>query len=418
MHYFTTTIMFGIFIVSIIFSIYLKFPQFRVFKKVREFNKEYPNNTTYKAFLVSLATNLGTGNLIGVTTGIIVGGPGVIIWMWLFGFFSSSLGYLENVYAIKHQEIINGEKRGGACYYILKGLNSPVLSILFACFLLLTNTLFFPPIQVKTIISAVSEVLPISKYLIGGLLIVVILLIVLKGTKQIIEVTNKIVPFMTITFMTTIIFIMIVNYKSLLPSIGKIINSAFNFKTIGVSALINTISIGIRRSLFSHEAGLGSMSSIAGMTDTKDPKIQGYFGILSVYVDTLIMCTITGVVIVQMNFDYSLYDGAALLSEVFKINLGSFGYYLSVFFLFIFAFSSVIGQYYLGESNALLFTKFLKNKTRLITFIYQIIFTIGLFLGVVLDLKGTLSLVDVGLLLLGTTNIIVLILLNKKTKYK
>ncbi len=411
-----TIIMGIIFISSIGWTIYLKWPQFRVFKNVKVFNKKYPNHPVFKTFLVSLATNLGTGNLVGVTTGIIMGGPGVIVWMWIFGFFSSALSYIENVFAVKYQEKIGDEFRGGACYYILKGLNSPVLSIIFALFLLLTNTIFFPPIQVNTILSACVKIIPISKYLIGVILIVIILLIVLKGTNKIIEVTNKIVPIMTITFMTIIIFLMVMHYDTFFDSIILIFNSAFNVKSMGMGLIINAVSVGIRRSLFSHEAGLGTMPSVTGMSNAPTPNIQGYFGMLGVYVDTLIMCTITGIFIVQMNMDYQLYDGANLLMEIFIKDLGFLGLIIGVLFLFIFAFSSLIGQYYLGESNALLFTKFLKIEPKNMIAIYRIIFIIGLILGIILNMNETINLVDIGLLILGFTNMIVLIKLEKRNK--
>ena len=221
-------IMVIIFISSIGWTIYLKWPQFRVFSNVKVFNRKYPNHPVFKTFLVSLATNLGTGNLVGVTTGIIMGGPGVIIWMWIFGFFSSALSYIENVFAVKYQEKIDGENRGGACYYILKGLNNPLLSIIFACFLLLTNTIFFPPIQVNTIVKALIEIIPINKYLIGISLIIIIVLIVTKGTKKIVEVTNRIVPIMTISFMVVILMLLITNINVLWQSIKLIFNNAFN----------------------------------------------------------------------------------------------------------------------------------------------------------------------------------------------
>lgn len=416
MKVFLTIIMIIIFIISILWTFYLKIPQTKVFKNVKSFNKEYPNHPTYKTFLVSLATNLGTGNLVGVTTGIIMGGPGIIVWMWIFGFFSSVMSYVENVYAVKYQEKIGSENRGGACYYILKGLNSPILSIIFACCLLLTNTIFFPPVQVNTILLAFLRILPINRYFIGILLIISLILIVFRGTKTIVNVTNKIVPFMTITFMVTILFLMVVNYSTFWDSIKLIMNSAFNIKSMGIGLIINAISIGIRRSLFSHEAGLGTMPSITGMSDSPTPSIQGYFGMLGVYVDTLIMCTITGIFIVQMRMDYTLYNGADLLIEIFVKNLGNFGLIIGTFFLFIFAFSSLLGQYYLGESNALLFTSLFNKAPLKIISTYRIIFTIGIILGIVLNMQETIELIDVGLLILGVLNMIVLVLLEIKEK--
>jgi AGCS family alanine or glycine:cation symporter len=221
---------------------------------------------------------------------------------------------------------------------------------------------------------------------------------------------------MTITFMTSIIFLMVMHYDTFLDSINLIFNSAFNVKSMGIGLIINAISVGIRRSLFSHEAGLGTMPSVTGMSNAPTPDIQGYFGMLGVYVDTLIMCTITGIFIVQMNMNYQLYDGANLLMEIFIKDLGSFGLIIGVLFLFIFAFSSLIGQYYLGESNALLFTKFLKIEPKKMIILYRIIFIIGLILGIILNMNETINLVDIGLLILGFTNMIVLIKLEKRSK--
>lgn len=416
MNKFINIVMIIILIMSIFWTVYLKFPQFRVIKEVKKFTKKYPKHDTFKTFLVSLATNLGTGNLVGVTTGIIIGGPGVIVWMWIFGFFSSALSYVENIYAIKYQEKIDGENRGGACYYILKGLNNPILSLAFAFFLLLTNTLFFPPIQVNTIIKSLIGVIPINRYAAGICLIIFIILIVTKGTNKIINITNRIVPTMTISFMLVILVLLFLKIDVLWDSIKLIFNSAFNFKSIGISVLLNTITVGIKRSLFSHEAGLGTMPSITGMSNAPTPTIQGYFGMLGVYVDTLLMCTITGIVIVQLNIDFNQFEGADLVIEIFKSNFGIFGCLMGSIFLFIFAFSSLLGQYYLGESNALLFTKFCKIKGKNIIFIYQIIFIIGLIIGIYFNMQIIIGLVDIGLLLLGGTNIIVLCLLEKKDK--
>ena len=179
---------------------------------------------------------------------------------------------------------------------------------------------------------------------------------------------------------------------------------------------MNTITVGIKRSLFSHEAGLGTMPSITGMSNAPTPSIQGFFGILGVYVDTLLMCTITGIVIVQLNIDFSQFEGADLVIEVFKSRFGMFGSLIGSVFLFIFAFSSLLGQYYLGESNALLFTKFTRLNGKKIIFIYQAIFVIGLLIGIYFNMQIIIGLVDIGLLLLGGTNMFVLFFLERKNK--
>ncbi|MFA6595643.1 MAG: alanine:cation symporter family protein, partial [Bacilli bacterium] len=143
-------LMIGFFLVSIIWTFKLRFPQFRVSREVRKLAKK--NKSAYRTYLLSLGTHIGTGNLIGVATGLIIGGPGVIFWMWVFAFFSSSLALVENTYAIKFREKIDGEYRGGASFYIRNGLKKKGIALFFAFSLLLTNTILFPPLQVNTIV--------------------------------------------------------------------------------------------------------------------------------------------------------------------------------------------------------------------------------------------------------------------------
>jgi AGCS family alanine or glycine:cation symporter len=216
--------------------------------------------------------------------------------------------------------------------------------------------------------------------------------------------------------MVVILILLFIKINVLWDSIKLIFHNAFDLKSIGIGALLNTITIGIKRSLFSHEAGLGTMPSITGMSNAPNPNIQGFFGMLGVYVDTLLMCTITGIVIVQLNLDFSKFEGADLVIEVFRNNFGAFGSLLGSLFLFVFAFSSLLGQYYLGESNALLFTKFTKLSGKSIILIYQIVFIIGLLIGIYFNMQIVIGLVDIGLLLLGGTNMFVLFFLEKKDK--
>ncbi len=406
-------IMIVLLIVSIIATIYLKFPQFEAFNKIRYFNKHSEKNNAKDAFLVTLATNIGTGNLVGVTSGIILGGPGIIIWMWIFGFFSSSLAFLENYYAVKYQEKFGDEYRGGACFYILKGLNAPAVSIIFALFLLLTNSIFFPSLQANTIVEAFVDNLHWNRFLVGALLLIVLSYIVFRGTRSITKAVNIIVPPMTIGFVVLTVVLVVVNYKTLPTAIYQIIDGAFNIKSMGIAAIINCISVGIRRSLFSHEAGLGTTPSISAMSNSQNCEEQAYYQMLGVYVDTLLMCTLTGILVVQMNLNYDLYHGGDVISAVFSNNLGKIGSIISFCFLFVFAFASLIGQYYLGESNALFLTKVTKIKPIVIRKVYRLFFITSIIIGTIFSTFTTMKLVDFALIALGLINVIALYKLVK-----
>ena len=407
-----TILIFLIFLGGVYFSIYLKWPQFRAFKAMRSIK----GTPSYHAFLVTLATNIGTGNLVGVASGIVMGGPGVIVWMWIFGFFSCGLSYLENYYAVRYQTTIDEEKRGGACYYILRGLNCKPLSFIFAIVLLLTNTLFFPPLQVNTIVTAVSSYIGISKIFTGLFLFIIISLVAFRGTKLIVKTTEIIVPYMTIGFVIVTVVLILMNIKILPNTICKILNSAINIKAFGIGYILNSISIGFRRSLFSNEAGLGTTPSITGMSDGS-PSTQGYLQIIGVYVDTLLMCTLTGIFIVQMGIDNSAVMSGDLIIRVFNTGMGKIGGLLGFLFLLVFAFASVVGQFYLGESNALFFSEVTSMNPKIISALYRIIYSVGIIIGVLTSTSTAISLLDIGMVLLGTINLFVLFVLEKKRKH-
>lgn len=403
------------FIVAIFWTFYLRFPQFRLRKELKKINQDQ-KQSAYQTFLVSLATHIGTGNLIGVTTGLIIGGPGVIFWMWIFAFFSSSLALVENTYAQVFKEKIDGENRGGASYYIKSGLDNRLLSIIFLSSLFLTNTIFFPPLQVNTIVMASNEIFGLNITIIGLLLFLSLSLIVFRGTKKIVKASEKIVPFMAISYTVIVLFLILIDYQSIPYVIKLIIMGAFKAESFNLGFLITVMTLGIKRSLFSNEAGLGTTPSISAMSDVAKPTDQGYFQMLGVFVDTLLMCTITGIFILQRIEDFSNFTSSDIFTVIFVREFGKFGYLISFGFLFIFAFASLIGQYYLGESNALFIIKEIKVSSKMVIFIYRIIFSIGIIIGIYYSTARILSLIDFGLIALGFTNIWVLYKLEKSIK--
>ncbi|HHU24478.1 MAG: alanine:cation symporter family protein [Bacilli bacterium] len=406
-------LMIGFFLVSIIWTFKLRFPQFRVSREVRKLAKK--NKSAYRTYLLSLGTHIGTGNLIGVATGLIIGGPGVIFWMWVFAFFSSSLALVENTYAIKFREKIDGEYRGGASFYIRNGLKKKGIALFFAFSLLLTNTILFPPLQVNTIVISGKMLLGINPLWAGVFLFGIIALLSFKGTKRIVDSAERIVPPMAITY-TVLMLLLIVKEGNLIETLSTIIDEALVVQSFNVSALLTVMGIGIRRSFFSNEAGLGTTPSISAMAEVDEYQDQGYYQMLGVFVDTLLMCTITGFFIIQRVSDFSIFSGGELLFYLFEIEFGFWGIILSFLFLFTFAFVSLIGGYYLGESNALFFSINGNISPKTIVMCYRILFSLGIIFGIFYSTERAMMLVDFGLILLGMTNIWAIFTLEKVHK--
>lgn len=412
MNYILLLSLFSIFIISIIFTFYLGVPQLKVLFKLKLLFKDSDNH----AFLTTLGTNIGTGNLVGITSGIAIGGPGVIVWMWIFAFFSCSLSFAENAYAVKYQTKIGEERRGGACFYILKGLNSKTLSIVFAVFLLLTNTILFPPVQINTITMCTSMLFGLNKYIVGIGLFLVLGMIVFTGTKTIVKVQDFIVPIMSLSFMILSVFIIIVDIRNLTSAIALIFKNALSLRSIGLGLLLNTMLTGFKRSLFSNEAGLGTTPSVTGIS-TKNSLENGYLQILVVYVDTLIMCTITGIVVVLSNLTSDTLSSAYAIIDLFQSYFASSGILMGYLFIIVFALSSVIGQYYLGESNILFLTTVTKLSPNTLRLVYKIIYSLGIIIGIVVSFNSSLELLDIGMIVLGILNLLVIITLEKRDKY-
>lgn len=401
------------FIISIVLTIKYKFPQFKVFKEI--FKKG--NNKSFQTLFVSMASHIGTGNLVGITTGIIIAGPGFLFWMWIYAFFSSIFSFIENKYAVIYQTVVNDECYSGAPYYIRKGLNNKVLSIIFAFSILIINLFIFPPFQINAITISIKYILDIPNIYIGLFLLLIFILFVYPGTKSLVKLTNFIVPIMSILYLVVNIFIIIYNIEYLPKTLLNIISSATNIKTFGISTIIFVFTTGVKRSIFSNEAGLGTTPSIAGMEQGVNSTTQGYFQMFGVYVDTLILCTLTGIFVVQTmmskNIDLTNFQGPDLIIYLMNIYFEHVGVFLGIFFLICFAFSSVLGEFYLGENNLL----FISNN-KFFKIFYRIIFSIMLIFGVFFTTEQAMNLVDVGIIILGMINLIVILLLLKKDKWK
>lgn len=405
------------FIISIYLTFKYKFIQFKsigVCLKVLKKEKNNGSKKAYQTFLVSLANHIGVGNIVGVISALIIGGPGSIFWMWIFAIFSSIYSIMENTLSVKYRDEIDGEYRGGSAYYIIKGLKTNnkikyVLGIIISVFLVLSNTVLFQPLQVNTVSISLEMLLGFPKYLVLLLLLILCLFVIFKGTKKIIKFSEIIVPVMSVLFILIGLLIILFNIKIFPNVIKTIVVNAFDKKAI----LSGCIFVGFRRSLFSHEAGLGTAPSITAMAENVKPIEEGYISSVGVFVDTIVMCSLTGFMILIYNVDLNKFTGVDLVMHIFEIIFGSFGKYLAFFFLLTFALATIVSEFYLGESNMLFINKSIIGKL-----IYKGLFILGIVMGIYLDTSSIWIIIDFGIIILGIINIYVLIKLRKDFEYE
>lgn len=338
-----------------------------------------------------------------------IGGPGTLFWMVICTIFTSIFSLIENTIGMRYRKVIDNEYRGGSPYYIFYGLKNKFLALVFSFFLVLSSTIFFLPIQVRGIFISLDYLFPVNKVILIISLILFSIIVMFRGTKVLANFTKVIVPIMTTLFLSVSVFSLIINIKKIDDVFIKIINDALSVRAF----LTSTVVVGIKRSLFSNEAGLGTSPSINAMSDNLDELGQGYLQVLTCFIDTVIMCVLQGFVILLYDIKYIDKEIAIYVYEIIFMKYGK---YIGASLLFFFSLATIVSGYYSGESNALFTTIILNIKTKTVKRIYQILFIIGLIIGVFASNNGAWSLIDYGLIILGITNIIVIIILEEDFK--
>lgn len=399
------------------FTIKTRFVQFRMLGEMIRLLGESPNKrnneenhiSSFQAFMVSLASRVGTGNLAGVATAITVGGPGAVFWMWIIALLGSSSAFIESTLAQLYK--VRGKESyiGGPAYYIKKGLKKPWMGILFAILIIFTFAFSFNTVQSNTICAAFEQAFQIDHITMGIILTISTLLIIFGGIQRIAKVSSIIVPVMALGYILLAIVIVGMNITQI-PAIFKlIINSAFGWEQAFGGGIGVALMQGIKRGLFSNEAGMGSAPNVAATADVSHPVKQGLIQTLGVFSDTLIICTCTAFII--------LFSGVPLGGEVNGVQLtqmaldneiGSGGStYVAIAILF-FAFSSVIGNYYYGEANLRYITH---NKT--IMTLFRLMTGAMVMFGALASLDLAWSLADICMGLMTICNLIAIVLLGK-----
>ena len=313
--------------------------------------------SSFAALCTALSATIGTGNIVGVATAIATGGPGALFWMWVAAFFGMATKYAEGVLAIKYREVDeNGEMSGGPMYYIEKGVGNKFLANMFAFFGIAVALLGIGTFgQVNSISKAALISFNIPIWFTAIIITILVTLVTLGGIKRISNVAEKIVPTMAILYILGALLVLICNFKAIPSAITLIIKSAFNPSAVlGGTTGINislAIQMGIGRGVFSNEAGLGSAPIAAAAAKTKYPVKQGLISMTGTFIDTIIICTMTGLAIVLTGSFNSGLEGAAMTTFAFENGLpfAIIGKYIVNIGLIFFAFTTIIGWNYYGE---------------------------------------------------------------------
>lgn len=351
------------------FGLWMKKTFLAIFSNKTVRDKKDPHAISqFQSLTTALAGTIGTGNIVGVATAIVSGGPGAVFWMWVSAFFGMMTNYTENVLGILFRYKNNkGQWMGGPMVYLERGLHCKPLAVLFAIFATLASFGIGNMTQANGISTAISGALRFTGidawYLKAGVGVGIMLLaalVILGGIKRIAAVTEKIVPFMALAYLAGGIYIIAVNGTHIPAAFGSIFTNAFSFEAVGGGifgyVIMNAMRYGVARGVFSNEAGLGSSVMVHSASNVKEPVVQGMWGVFEVFADTLIVCTITalsilctGVVDMHTGVNADGLKGASLAQAAFAHGFGSFGSIFIAVAITLFAFSTILGWSYYGE---------------------------------------------------------------------
>ena len=400
------------------FSFKTKFVQIRYIKEMfrllgdglgKNSDKSNHSISSFQAFCISTASRVGTGNLAGIAIAISVGGAGAVFWMWLIALIGAASSFIESTLAQIYKEKTKIGFRGGPAYYMEKALKKRWMGVTFSILITISFGLVFNSVQSNTISLAFDEAFNFPTLWMGIILSVLTAFIIFGGIKRIAKISEIIVPVLATLYIAIALFIMIKNIGQI-PSVIKLIfQQAFGIKEFVGGTLGGTILIGVKRGLFSNEAGMGSAPNAAATAEVSHPVKQGLIQTLGVFTDTLIICSCTAFIILlsNVNIDGSL-TGIQLTQKALSSEIGSFGSIFIAICVFLFAFSSIVGNYYYGQSNI----EFLSDKKTPL-FIYRILVVGMVLFGSITKVDLVWTLADLFMGLMALLNLFAITLLSK-----
>lgn len=367
--------------------------------------------TSFQAFAISIASRVGTGNMAGVATAIAIGGPGAVFWMWMIAILGAASAFVESTLAQLFKVKGDNAYQGGPAYYIQKGIGQRWWAMTFAVLITLTFGFAFNTVQANTIASAYEECFSFPREWMAVILAVLTLVIIFGGIKRISRFSEIVVPVMAIAYILLAFVIVVLNIARVPEILTLIIENAFGFGQAAGGAVGMGMIMGIKRGLFSNEAGEGSTPNAAATANVTHPVKQGLIQTLGVYTDTLLVCTATAFIILCSNMFLEGHDGIVLTQRAIDSELGGDHQYGSIFVsiaIFLFAFTSIIANYYYGETNI----RFIKDNDVLIR-IYRLAVGVIVYLGAVMSLDLVWGFADITMAMMTICNLAAIVVLGK-----
>ncbi|SET37830.1 alanine or glycine:cation symporter, AGCS family [Oceanobacillus limi] len=406
---------------GIYLTLRLGFLQFRTlpyalrlaFSPRRQDKKSKGDISHYQALSTAMAATIGTGNIVGVATAVVLGGPGAVFWMWITAFFGMATKYAEAILAVKYRvENSRGEMSGGPMYYLEKGLKQKWLGVLFAIFGACAAFGIGNMVQSNSVSDALNDTFNVPTFATGIVLTILAALVILGGIKSIGRVTAFFVPIMALFYVIGGLIIIVTNLDIVPAAINLILTDAFTASALGGGLLGTVIRYGVARGVFSNEAGLGSAPIAAAAAKTDYPGRQALVSMTQVFIDTIIVCSITGITIVMADLAGSGLEGGPLTSASFAAFLGDTGGYIVTLGIVFFAFSTIVGWSYYGEKC---FSYLFNDKA---IPIYRALFVFAILIGSVLTLDTVFAISDIMNALMAIPNLIGLLGLSGVVVYE
>lgn len=365
--------------------------------------------SSFEAFMVSLASRVGTGNLAGVATAIAVGGPGAVFWMWIIALLGASSAFVESTLAQLFKVKGKDSFVGGPAYYMRIGLKKPWMGALFAVLLIFTFPFSFNSVQSNTICAAFQQAFNFDPTIVGIVLTVFTFIIIFGGIQRIAKVSSIIVPVMAVGYILLALYIVAVNFKQIPQVIELIVSSAFGWNQAFGGMIGAALMNGIKRGLFSNEAGEGSAPNVAATADVSHPVKQGLIQTLGVFTDTLVICTCTAFIILFSGVAFtSDANGIQLTQTALASQIGESGNIFVAVAIMFFAFSSIIGNYYYGEANVRYLT-----DSKIVMTVFRLLVCGMVMFGALASLDLAWSLADLCMACMTACNLVAITLLSK-----
>ncbi|QJA08780.1 alanine:cation symporter family protein [Romboutsia sp. CE17] len=404
-------------VLGIYFTAKTNFVQFRYFKEMFRLLGEGSSKdakkegkiSSFQAFCISTASRVGTGNIAGIALAVVAGGPGAIFWMWLIALIGSASGFVESTLAQIYKVKDGKSYRGGPAYYMEQGLNKKWMGVTFSVLITICFGFVFNAVQANTITAAFNNAFGIDRFILGLVIAGLTALVIFGGANRIAKVSEVIVPVLASLYILVALFIMITNLGEMPNVIKLIFSNALDFRSMSMGTMGGMILIGVKRGLFSNEAGMGSAPNAAATAEVSHPVKQGLIQALGVFVDTLIICSCTAfIVLLYPGYATSSAEGIGLTQEALTYHIGPIGNTFIAVCILLFAFSSIVGNYYYGQSNI----EFMNNKKSTMT-VFRLAVVAFVLFGSVAQIKIVWNLADVFMGLMAIINLIAIALLGK-----